>query len=259
MMTPFIPRYDFHLHTALCGHASKESTLANLAARADVVGLDTICITEHVGSTADYARIEQLQREAARIRSRCRVVVGMEVDADRKQWDGLLAYDVPDDIPYVLASIHFVPGTNVLPHCQSMPELTDEQVFDRWRSTFLGMVQNPRIDCIAHPGVMICSSRRNQGITEDVLDVFRAAAVPCLRNGIAWEVNDAVDAKLSAPEQEAYHRILQVGVDAGVRLVYGSDAHSPDRVGSTGWAARVVANLRGVNPDDFRIPPCDRS
>ena len=252
---PFSPSYDNHMHTPLCGHAP-DARIAHMVQRADALGLDSICFTEHVGHPDELERPRIIRGAVSHLAHRCRIFVGAEIDADRAAWDGRLCVDPPETLDYVLASIHFIPGTSVLPHCQAMPDLDDAVIFERWRSTLLGLCRDTRIDCIAHPGVMMLCARKAQGVTDDILQTFEEAAELARISGIAWELNNLVDHKLSPLQQDAYHRILQRGIDAGLRINYGSDAHAPAALGGTAFCNCVIPKLKNLDMNGLTESPC---
>jgi len=234
---------DFHIHTVLCGHADERQRVSAIVARADELGLEAIAITEHVGQPEEMARIWQIRKELKALRPRCRVLVGGEVEADRFRLDGRLVVENPDQLDLVIGTVHYLPGTNVMPHCQETPKLLPKTVLDRWRSTLLGLVCNPVVDILAHPGAMIANALQADDWGNEVLGIFGEAARLSSVHQTAWEVNNLIGRKLTIRQQESYWRILRIALDAGVRLVYGSDAHCLEDIGATDFVDRVAVKL----------------
>ena len=242
--------YDLHIHTNFVKHADRRQTIPAILAHAAERGLRFIAITEHVSGPADLGRIEQIREEVASVPNPCRVFVGAEIDADRNFTDGRLVVDKRPDLDLVIGSLHFLPGTDVLPHCEPMPQVAPEQVFERWRDTFLGLTANPIIDILAHPGALIGNALDKTCWVPEVLEVFGQGACLSARNGIAWEVNNLIAVKLSATQRQQYWRIIKIACDAGVTLTYGSDAHKPEDVGNVDFVGGLLAKLPGVKLDE---------
>ena len=68
---------------------------------------------------------------------------------------------------------------------------------------------------------------------------------------MAWEINELSGTRLNGYYQEQWHRIFEPALEAGVKLVYGSDAHSPAMIGRTAFTELVLANLP---PDCLSTP-----
>lgn len=132
--------YDFHIHTVLCGHAEPAMTVSNIIARAEEISLEAIAITEHVSGIEDMKNIDILCSEMQRHHGSCQVIIGAEVDVDRRHLDGRLVLDKRLGLDYVIGSMHYLPGTDVLPHCDLTRPISPEETFIRWRSTLLGLV-----------------------------------------------------------------------------------------------------------------------
>ncbi|MFZ2657275.1 MAG: PHP domain-containing protein [Victivallales bacterium] len=238
-------RYDFHIHTELCGHAPGQTVELILAA-ADRLGLEIIAITEHVSSVEDMRNIDVIRSEVRKYHGACRVIIGAEADVDRRHLDGRLVLDDRHGLDYIIGSIHYLPGTNVLPHCDLARPLSPEETFVRWRSTLLGLVSNPIIDTLGHPGVMIANALDDRHFSVRVLEVLNEAAIISAKNEIAWELNNHAGAKLPDAHRHQYDKVMQLAVTADVRIVYGSDAHSPENIGGTGFVSEVLSRLAGT-------------
>ncbi len=237
--------YDFHVHTYLNGHSDPAQDVPTILARADALGLKTIAITEHVVEPENIAWVREIAALVARHPSACRVIVGAEIDVDPDKGNGELVIEPDGVVGLVLGSMHYFPGTRLMPHCGQIPCLARSEMIARWRKALLGMASNPRIDIIAHPGAVIANALPREVFAPDVLETFVAAAELSARHGIAWEVNRLISAKLRPEQRAEYWRIPRIALDAGVSLVYGSDAHRPGDIASTVFVEDVVARLGG--------------
>lgn len=236
--------YDFHIHTELCGHAPGQ-TVKKILLKADELGLETIAITDHVSIPEDMKNIDIIRSETQKYHSNCRVLIGAEVDVDRRYTDGRLVLDKRSGLDYIMGAIHYLPGTDILPHCNPSRPLTSEETFKRWRSTLLGLVANPIIDTLAHPTCMIANALPENTFTEKVMEVLAEAARISANNKVAWELNNNSKNKFTETQRKQYFRVMQLAIDAGARLVYGSDAHCPEDIGKTNFISKVASKLVG--------------
>lgn len=234
--------YDLHIHTAYCGHAPT-MTVEAICARADALGLRMIAITDHIFAPADHAVIERIRDEVAALRPQCRVLVGAEVDVDSDYADGRLVTDTLDGLDYVIAGFHYVPTMGHYPWSIQQRKMDIEPFLEVWESSLLGIVSNPKIHTLAHPGRMLAACTELEVYFEHGLAVLEKVAQLSAQNHIAWEVNELTGSRLPAYWQEQWYRIYQVALAAGVKLVYGSDAHMPESIGTHAFAESVLQKL----------------
>ena len=237
--------YDLHMHTEFCDHAP-EQTIERILAQADALGLDTIAITEHILEPAHFKNIEKIRNEVEKFSPRCHIVIGAENDADRHFYDGRLVYEDRRQIDYVIGTIHYLPGTDILAQDDGRRPFSNAETIRRWRKMLLGLVANPAIDTLAHPGVMIANAVSADDWPRQVLDIFAEAAEISAKNHIFWELNNLTGRKLTEAQRLSYCDVLQTALDAGVELVYSSDSHNPDSIGNTSFVAGVLAKLKGA-------------
>ena len=222
--------YDLHIHTEYCGHAGGMSIPA-ICKRADYLGLSAIAITDHIFKPSDRPLIDKIRDEVKACTTHCKVYVGAEVDVDSTYDDGRLVTDDLDGLDIVIAGYHYVPTVGNYPHSVEENSLGAEKFMKVWTSSLLGIVSNPNIHTLAHPGRLLAASVALDVHFEDAMTVFEQAAKLSAENDIAWELNELSGYRLDAYWQEQWWRISQIALDAGVKLVYGSDAHHPDAVG----------------------------
>ena len=234
--------YDLHIHTAYCGHA-KHMSVATICRQADAAGLRLIAITDHICEPANRATIEKIRREVADARPACRVLVGAEIDVDYRYTDGRLVDADLDGLDYIIAGFHYVPTMGHYPWTIEDRRMNIEPFLEAWESSLLGIVSNPRIDTLAHPGRMLAACTELDDYFDYGLAVFEKVARVSAQNNIAWEINELTGQRLSPYWQEQWYRLYEVGLNAGVKLVFGSDAHTPDAVGSQDFARRVLDKL----------------
>lgn len=234
--------YDLHIHTEYCGHAPG-MTVEAILERAEAMGLSTLAITDHIFKQADHVVIQKIRDDVAAYGPSIKVYVGAEVDVDSADADGRLVTDDLDGLDIVIAGYHYIPTIGNLPHGPHDNSLDDEVFMEVWASSLLGIVSNPKIQTLAHPGRLLAASMDLDVHFEDALCVFEKAAVLSAKNKIAWELNELSGHRLSSYWLGQWHRVYQIALDAGVKLVYGSDAHTPDAVGTHCFVDTLLQKL----------------
>jgi DNA polymerase (family 10) len=223
-------RGDLHSHTTW---SDGSETVETMALAAIERGYEYLAICDHTpavgavrGLTADDLRRQALEiADANEALAPFRVLRGTECDVLP---DGQL--DLPDSIlaelDWVQASVH---GGQRLPRSQQTERV-------------VRALRNPHVSCLSHPKGRYINRR-----PENELDIDRLIEV-ALEEGVALEVNglpDRLDLK------DVYAR---QAIDAGVKLVCSTDAHSIRGLGNMelavatarrGWAtAQHVVNTR---------------
>ena len=247
--------YDLHIHTAYCGHAP-EMTVEAICRQADVQGLRLIIVTDHIFEPSDLNVIEQIRREVDALRPQCRVLVGAEVDVDWNSVDGKLVTDQLEGLDYVIAGFHYVPTMGHYPWSIDQRKMEIETFLELWERSLLGIVTNPHITTLAHPGRMLAACADLDVYFEYGLTVLEKVAKRSAENNIAWELNELTGHRLPAGWQSQWHRLYEVALSAGVKVVFGSDAHTLDSIGHQTFAGKVLANLPPgslAQPEDILV------
>lgn len=222
--------YDLHIHTEYCGHAPG-MTVEKICRRADDLGLQLIAITDHSYSPRESAPADLIREQVEACRPRCRVVVGAEVDVDAAFADGRLAVENLDDYDYIVAGFHYVPLLGHYPRGPEDRRMEGEEFMRVWESTLMGVVSNPRVHTLAHPARLFASCVDLDAFLDHGLAVLERAAQRSAENNIAWELNELDGFRIPAAHHERFCKMYENALEAGVRLVYGSDAHMPESIG----------------------------
>lgn len=194
---------DLHMHTTA---TDGEATIREMADAAISRGLRYIAITDHsqrvsMAMGLDPERLREQWRAIDQIRpeydGRLTILKGIECDILEKG-----GMDLPDDClaeaDWVLASIHY--GQK-----QSREQITDRM---------LGAIENPHVDCIAHPTGRLINRRRPYEIDMDaVMDAVQ-------EHGKMMELN-ANPARLDLNEIH-----LAAAKRRGIPVTISTDAHS---------------------------------
>lgn len=194
---------DLHMHTTA---TDGEATIREMADAAISRGLRYIAITDHsqrvsMAMGLDPERLREQWRAIDQIRpeyeGRLTILKGIECDILEKG-----GMDLPDDClaeaDWVLASIHY--GQK-----QSREQITDRM---------LGAIENPHVDCIAHPTGRLINRRRPYEIDMDaVMDAVQ-------EHGKMMELN-ANPARLDLNEIH-----LAAAKRRGIPITISTDAHA---------------------------------
>ncbi|MEM9368694.1 MAG: DNA polymerase/3'-5' exonuclease PolX [Planctomycetota bacterium] len=198
-------RGDLHMHTLA---SDGQNTIAEMADAAIERGLEYIAITDHsqrvsMASGLDARRLrDQFQLiEEVRGDYAGRLVILKGIECDILEAGGM---DLPDDVlaeaDWVLASVHYG---------QKQPR---DQITER----ILGAIENPNVDCIAHPTGRLINRREPYAVDMEL--VMRSAA----EHQTLMELNanparlDLNDVHLSAAKR------------CGIGIVISTDAHQTE-------------------------------
>jgi HisJ family histidinol phosphate phosphatase len=234
--------YDLHVHTEYCGHA-EGMTVETIVRQAEELGLSAIAITDHIFQHDNHAIIRRIREDVAACAPSLKVYVGAEVDVDPDHTDGRFVTDTFEGLDYVVAGFHYVPTVGNYPRCLEDNVLHDEEFLSHWRTSLLGIVSNPVVHTLAHPGRLLAASVDLDVHFEDALNVFAEAAELSMKNKIAWELNEMTGHRLSPQWLDQWHRIYEIALEAGVKIVYGSDAHMPEAIGTHDYTDMILDKL----------------
>jgi DNA polymerase (family 10) len=226
-------RGDLHCHTTWSdGRASVEE----MGRAARDRGYEYIAICDHTpavgavqGLTPDDVRRQAEEIAAANeLLAPFRILRGIECDILP---DGRL--DLPDDVlaelDWVQASVH---GGQRMP-AREMTKRVE------------AAIRNPHVSCLSHPTGRLITRRPENAL--DLDHIFTVA----LETGVALEVNGL------APRLDLSGAHVRDALEAGLKIVCSTDAHSPQGLGNMplavhtarrGWATRAdVLNTQPVN------------
>ena len=224
-------RGDLHCHTTW---SDGRGTVQEMAEAARALGYDYLAICDHTpavgavpGLTADDLRRQAVEiAEANEQVTPFRVLRGVECDILR---NGQL--DLPDsllvELDWVQASVH---GGQRMPR----RELT-RRVEEAMR--------NPYVRCLSHPHGRIIGHR-----PENALNLERVIEV-ALETGVALEVNGLPD------RLDLRGELVRLAVEAGVRIVVSTDAHSVRGLGNMELAVRTARRGWAIAADVVNTHP----
>jgi histidinol-phosphatase (PHP family) len=246
---------DLHLHTARCGHAS--GTVDDFVEAARSRGIDTVCFTDHLPMPEAYPQHYTMRGDempayladvaAARASAvECggpEVLCGIEADWLPGEAGHLRSTLQAHAFDMVLGSVHFL-GDWAFDDPDLVARYGSSDIDALW-ARYFGLVcdaaRSGLFDVLAHPDLI-----KKFGFlpgTDPGL-WYEETALALSESGCAVEVNTG---GLRKPVGEIYPtlRFLEACRRRGVPATFGSDAHSPDEVGSGMVAARGLLAAAG--------------
>lgn len=242
---------DYHTHTCLCRHA--DGVPLEYAAVAQRMGVPHIAVTDHcptddgfgVGHRMELAEFGVYLRiiEYSRVLSSVPILLGIEADyypgCERFLGEWLERH--PFDI--VLGSVHFLNYWGHPTEPQTLGDARDPE--EIWSLYFkrVGQLAETRLyDVVAH---LDLPKRYLPPLPEARL---RELALPALDKiaeaGMAIEIN-TVGRLLPVGECHPSLSLLTWARERGIGLTFGSDAHTPERVGDGFVEALALARAAG--------------
>lgn len=234
--------YDLHIHTDYCGHAPG-MTVERICRRAEELGLKAIAITDHIYGPENATITEKIRADVEAASPKLKVYVGAEIDVDPDFTDGRLTAPIPAGLDYVIAGFHYVPTVGHYPWKREDRRLDEETFLRVWESSLLGVVSQPGVHTMAHPGRMLAACMDLDVHFEHGLAVMAKAAEISAKNNVAWELNELTMHRLAPRWQSQWYRIYEVALEAGVKLVFGSDAHTMDWIGGHAQVELILDRL----------------
>jgi DNA polymerase (family 10) len=227
-------RGDLHCHTTW---SDGKASVLEMGEAARERGYAYLAICDHTPSVGAVPGIsgDELRRQAEEIAAAnerlapFRVLRGIECDILR---DGSL--DLPDDVlaelDWVQASVH---GGQRMPE----RELTKRTV---------EAMRNPYVRCLSHPKGRLLNHRPENAV--DLDEVFAVA----LEMGVALEVNGLPDRLDLSGEH------VRRAIQAGVKIVVSTDAHSVRGLGNMELAVRTARRGWTTADDVLNTRPLDQ-
>jgi len=208
---------DFHVHT---NASDGDCDISYIARAAKEIGYKYICITDHSQSSAianglSAERLAQQIKEIRKLNEELKgitILAGTEVDIHA---DGSLDFDdkLLAELDFVIASIH------------SGLASSREKVTVRT----LKAMDNPYVNCIAHPTGRLIGQREAMDL--DISAVIKRAA----------ETHTALEVNANPWRLDLKDIHCRMAIEAGVKLVIGTDAHSAVGLGLMGFGVATAA------------------
>ena len=248
-----IPSIDYHMHTALCGHAT--GSLSEYVEHAIKLGLKEIGFSDHApmvherlqGVTMDLGQLPLYHRLIDEVKEKYKgqieIKYALEADyirgfeAKTKEIIEGYSYD------YIIGSVHYVNGFAV-DDPATKERWQHQDINQVWRDYFTLLRQSAQSGFFNIIGHCDLPKKFGHRPTVDMNDEVKATAKVFADCGVAVEINTS---GLRKPVAEMYPcpAYLKIYCEAGVPLTFGSDAHTPGDVGKNFKEAVKLAKSAG--------------
>lgn len=248
--------FDFHTHHERCGHA--EGCIRDYIEAAIENGLAMIGISDH--SPYFYSEEDQLYPHIAMAKSefpryvqevltlkeeykeKIDVLLGVESDFFPEYWKLYREEYAKYPFDYIIGSVHFVDGINIFKR-DRWEGLTKRQQVET-KDTYYHLIQQSAkcglFQILGHIDAMKGFYPQFSAIQTDAIEQTLQVIA---EENIAIEINTSGKTKDCGgwyPADDILERALHYGVD----VTFGSDAHTPERVGDD--FAQVQERLRAI-------------
>jgi HisJ family histidinol phosphate phosphatase len=251
------PPIDYHIHTVYSGHADPNLSVRSIIERAEQSGLKSIAITEHAFySLMGRANLEQINREVEAVDTQIEAFVGMEIDPDYAH-EGRLIFEDFDkgELFPVLVGVHAYPGTG-----KGWAESLDltlsgkRKLYNDWFRLMEKIIENPLVDVLAHPGRLISRNGIVEEFNEHILRDFDDLFTGAKEKGIAIELNEGFLSGCPTERlKKSYLDVIRLGMDKGLKLSLGSDAHRLDKIGEKQLSMGMIEKMK-ISPGRYYRP-----
>jgi len=246
---------DLHLHSKLCGHA--EGELEDYVERAIEIGVRGVGFSFHlpvpipvsykVNVTRDEldALVGQVERLRERYSGELPILLGGEADFIPGQERAVeeLAASYPFD--YLIGSVHFLDGWP-FDHPAEVARYDDwdiAELYERYFAVVREAIRSRLFDVVGHVDLIKKFGHRPAGDWSHLVD---AVCEEAAAHDTPIELNTAGFDK-PVGEQYAAEPFLRRCAEAGLPLVFGSDAHRPSEVGRHFARAVRLAKAAGFH------------
>lgn len=243
---------DYHMHTPLCLHA--EGWPKEYAKRAVELGLDEIGFSDHspFKERRDDWRMDKKEMdkyitevEKARVEyPELMIRLGLEVDflPGEESWIEELNRKYKFD--YLIGSVHYLSKDWVVDdprYVGKFDELEVSKVWDLYWEAYIKAIKSGLFDIMGHPDLVKKFGHRPDG---ELTQYYEGAIEAMVQVGCAYEINTA-GLRKEVNEMYPHPSFLTMACEAGVPVVFGSDAHAPQEVGSDFEEAVSLAKTAG--------------
>lgn len=244
---------DYHLHTPLCRHAT--GSPREYAAHAISAGLTEIGFSDHSPMERDdfddwRMRLDQLNEYVESVRAVQRdfpqLTVGLALEVDylpgQEDWIRELAARHPWD--YLIGSVHYISNGWDIDNPKKLALWAEHDAYEVWAEYFDSLTRAAGSGLFEIIGHVDLPKKFGFVPDRDCTSLFRTLLNAAARSGSAIELNTAglrKDCREIYPSRE----VLQIAMETGVAITFGSDAHAPNEVGMNFFEAIQLAHEVG--------------
>ena len=244
-------RLDYHMHTI---YSDGRSDLSEYVAEAEKKKIDEIGFSDHIYLekrqwSMDHANLPKYFGIIGTLKSKSQISIktGLEVDFIPDQMDSLMHLIRQWNPDYLICSVHHI-GNWLLDSEREIEEWKRrnvDQVYTQYFNLVQAMAKTQLFDIVGH---LDLAKKFNHCPMTDLTDLMHRTVETIGKSGMCVEVNTS---GLRRPCREIYpsEKLLKMCFDNGIPITFGSDAHSPEDVGS--GLDQAVGLVRRVGYDEI--------
>lgn len=203
---------DLHMHS---NYSDGKNTPEEMIEAAIEIGYEAVAITDHVWKTSSWIPAYAAHLKTLKKKYEQKIKLYSGIEAKVVSLEGDIDADPSFDahVDLVLGSFHRIPnGEGYFSHADK-GRLPKQLIIENWLIAFYRMLENPRVDIIAHP----LSELKPFGVHDEDLPMREISDRIAVSNKI-MEFNVRYN---STDEQ-----VIQQTRDRGVRFLISSDSHA---------------------------------
>jgi histidinol-phosphatase (PHP family) len=236
-------KFDLHTHHERCGHA--EGKIRNYIEAAIANGLKVIGISDHspyfsseedqpyphitMAKSAFQGYVNEVLQLKKEYEGKIDVLLGVESDFFPEEVERYRQCFAPYPFDYIIGSVHHVDGISIFKRGRWEGLSAKEKVRTK-ENYYRLIVDSARSGMFQILGHMDAMKGYYPAFSDIQTDVIEQTLEVIAENGIAIEVNTSGKTKDVGGWYPA-HEILERAYYYGVMITFGSDAHTPERVG----------------------------
>ncbi|MEO5371239.1 MAG: PHP domain-containing protein [Magnetococcus sp. DMHC-1] len=211
-----LPLWEYHVHST---HSDGSAPAAEVVRHAVTLGIERLIFTEHteeelVGGGDWFSRyVDEIRHLQELWAGKIDIRLGLEVPVMDFAGSMDLTESMLREADFILGAVHAFPEGDWRSGYRNPTQAVDVE----FRAT-MGLLDNPLVDAIAHPGG-VC----NRYITQFPMDLFATIVARATEHNIAVELNPA------------YHEPMAPYLDIcrrhGALISPGANAHDPEQIG----------------------------
>lgn len=237
---------DCHVHTYYSKHATGSVDEIIRVALAKKVSI--ITLTDHAPFHVDSQNrlheseinryLEDIERARTAYRGQIKILRGLELDYLPGTTDYTARMLDRYDLDFTIGSIHYIPMANGdQVKVWDLARLNDPAVLERYFSLLVELLECGLFDAVGHPDTLL------RGVPEAVFHRYMEPLLPTFEhNNTAFELNASGLQKTSLNPISGLEvhdiwsypslSLIPLMIHAGVTFTIGSDAHTPEDVGT---------------------------
>ncbi|TVY12026.1 PHP domain-containing protein [Paenibacillus cremeus] len=225
---------DLHMHS---NYSDGKNTPEEMIEAAIGIGYEAIAITDHVWKSSSWVQPYASHLRSLKQKYRHQIQLFSGIEAKVTSLCGDIDADPTFDtmVDLVLGSIHRIPKSDGYFKKSDIDYYAKTVIIENWLEAFNKLLENPRVDIIAHP----LSELKGFGIRQEELPMM--------------EITDSIAAsgkilELNVRYNTADDPVIRLSADKGTAFLISSDSHS---VQDLVVNSRLVRDF--VNMGMFRI------